>query len=531
MFDVVFSGGTVVDGGGGIPYQADVAVEGNKIAAIGDLKGSAASRRIDAAGMVVAPGFIDSHCHSELSLLADPTAESKLRQGVTTEMLGNCGWSAFPFEESSGGVLRELSRPIFGNPEIDWSWSDLAGYFDRLQRQGTAVNVATLVGHGNVRAAVLGLEDRPPTARELEAMMAEVQKAMDQGAFGISSGLAYPPGVYASGAELAELATVSGRAGGLYATHLRDQVDGLVESVQEALEIGRQSRAQVLISHHKSVGSRNYGKVQESLKLLDLAREEGLETSSDIYPYLAGSSSMVMLFPPWVLTGGPEATLARLRDPTGRARMARDFEIGLPGWENRIAAVGWGSVVISHLGSEKSRPLTGLTVEAAAARLGKPTLDFVCDLLVEESLDVGDVMVNSCEDDLRAVLTHPSTVVGSDGLDVGDTPHPRQYGTFPRILARYVREEPVLTLESAVHKMTGRTAALFGLAGLGHLRNGYQADVVVFDPATVSDIATYEDPRRFPVGIEYVMVRGVLSVADGRLTGDLGGQVRRRGTE
>jgi dihydroorotase/N-acyl-D-amino-acid deacylase len=531
MFDVVFSGGTIVDGGGGIPYQADVAVEGTKIAAIGDLRGSAAGRHIDAAGMVVAPGFIDSHCHSELSLLADPTAECKLRQGVTTEMLGNCGWSAFPFEESSGGVLRELSRPIFGHPEIDWSWSDLSGYFDRLERQGTAVNVATLVGHGNVRAAVLGLQDRAPTSREREAMMAEVQQAMDQGAFGISSGLAYPPGVYASTAEVAELATVSGRAGGLYATHLRDQVDRLVESVQEALEIGRQSQSQVLISHHKSVGSRNYGQVQKSLKLLDLAREEGLATSSDIYPYLAGSSTMVVLLPSWVWAGGPEATLARLRDPAARARMAQDFETGLPGWENRIAAVGWGSVVIAHVGSEKSRHLKGLTVEAAAARLGKPALDFVCDLLIDESLDVGDLTVNSCEDDLRTVLTHPSTVVGSDGLDVGDMPHPRQYGTFPRILARYVREEPVLTLESAISKMTGRTAALFGLAGLGHLRVGYQADVVVFDPATVSDIATYEDPRRFPVGIGYVMVGGILSVADGRLTGDLGGQVKRRGAE
>jgi dihydroorotase/N-acyl-D-amino-acid deacylase len=211
--------------------------------------------------------------------------------------------------------------------------------------------------------------------------------------------------------------------------------------------------------------------------------------------------------------------------------MARDFETGLPGWENRVAAVGWGNVVIAHVGSEKNRQLKGLTVEEAAARIGKPALDFVCDLLVEESLDVGDLTVNSCEDDLRAVLTHPWTVVGSDGLDVGDTPHPRQYGTFPRILARYVREEPVLTLESAVHKMTGRTAALFGLAGLGHLRPGYQADVVVFDPATVSDIATYDDPRRFPVGIEQVMVGGVLSVADGRLTGDFGGRVKRRGTE
>jgi dihydroorotase/N-acyl-D-amino-acid deacylase len=529
MFDMVVSGGTVVDGSGGIPYRADVAIEGNTIAAVGDLAGYAAARRIDASGMVVAPGFIDSHCHSELSLVADPTAESKLRQGVTTEILGNCGWSAFPFDEGSGAALKDLSRPIFGHPEVEWSWSDLAGYFDCLEKQGTAVNVATLVGHGNVRAAVLGLEDREPTTREREAMMSEVQKAMDQGALGISSGLGYPPGVYASTTELKELVTVSSRAGGLYATHLRDQVDGLVDSVREALEIGRQSHAHVLISHHKSVGSRNFGKVQDSLSLLDIAREEGVETSSDIYPYVAGSSSMVMLFSPWVWTGGPEATLARLRDPAARARMAQDFETGLPGWENRVAAVGWKNVIVAHVGSEKNRSLKGLTVEAAAAKLGKTALDFVCDLLVEESLDVGDLTVNSCEEDLRAVLTHPLTVVGSDGLDVGDLPHPRQYGTFPRVLARYVREEAVLTLESAVHKMTGQTAAIFGLTGLGRLLKGYHADLVVFDPGTVSDTATYEDPRRFPVGIDHVMVGGILSVADGRLTGDLGGQVKRRG--
>lgn len=529
MYDILIINGTVVDGSGGDPFRGDVAVEDGKIAAVGDLAGAAAVRCIDASGLVVAPGFIDSHCHSELSLLADPNAESKLRQGVTTEILGNCGWSAFPIDDAASDAIRDLSGPIFGYPQVQWDWSDLRGYFDRLESQGTAVNVATLVGHGNVRAAVLGLEDRPPTSLELEAMKSLVQIAMDQGALGLSTGLAYPPGVYASATEIAELAAVSSQAGGLYATHMRDQVDGLLESVRESLDVGRHAKTHVVISHHKSVGRRNYGKVQESLRLLEEAAEEGVGTSSDIYPYLAGSSSMLVLLPPWLWADGLEAVLARLRDPAARARIARDLKTGLPGWENRVGAVGWQSVVIAHVGSQRNRHLQKLTVPEAAAKVGKPVLQFVCDLLIDERCDVGDLTVNSCEEDLQAVLVHPLTVVGSDGLDVGERPHPRQYGTFPRILRRYVREEAILSLATAVHKMTGQTADIFGLTDLGYLRQGYRADIVLFNPTTVRDTATYEDPRQYPVGVDHVMVGGVLSMSEGRLTGDLGGRVRRRG--
>lgn len=530
MYDTLIRGGTVVDGRGGSPRRADVGVRDGRITAVGDLTGYGARRQIDASGLMVSPGFIDSHCHSELSLLADPSAEAKLRQGVTTEILGNCGWSTFP---TGGAVaaIRDLSGPIFGHPEIVWDWSDLSGYFQRLADVGTSVNVATLVGHGSVRAAVMQLEDRTATSGELDAMRALVQTAMDQGALGFSSGLAYPPGVYASPNELSELAAVSSRAGGIYATHMRDQVDGLVDSVREALEVGRRAKTPVLISHHKSVGRRNFGKVDQTLAMVDEANSDGFEVSSDIYPYLAGSSSMLMLLPPWVWAGSLEDILARLRDGAMRARIARELKTGLPGWENRVAAVGWENIVIAHVGSERNAHLLELTVLEAAAQAQKPPIQFLCDLLLEERCDVGDLTLNSCEDDLLAVLTHTRTVVGSDGLDVGEKPHPRLYGTFPRVLGQYVREEAALSMATAVRKMTGQTADLFRLRERGYLKPGYQADIVVFDPAVIRDTATYENPRQFAVGIEHVIVGGISSILAGQLTGDFGGRNLKRGAQ
>lgn len=528
MYDAIIEGGSVVDGSGLPAFRADIGIRNGRIAAVGNLGGAAAGKRIDASQRVVAPGFIDAHCHSELSLVAHPNAESKTRQGVTTEILGNCGWSAYPLAPATRDTITYFSRPIFGHPEVEWEWSDLAGYFNHLTERGVGVNVATLVGHGNVRAAVLGFEDKAPSDAELDQMKTLMQQAMEQGALGISTGLCYPPGIYASTDELVELCGVVARNRGLYATHLRNQVDGLVESVQEALDIGRRAELPVLISHHKTCGKRNFGKVKETLAMLERARTQGMDTFSDIYPYIAGSSTIVVLLPPWVLAGGLEAMLTRLADRDARARIARDWETGLPGWENRVSAVGWDNVTVSHVVTDGNRDLVGLTVADGAARRGKTVLDFFCDLLLEERGEVGQVLVNSCEEDMLMVLTHPYTMVGSDGLDVGDKPHPRQYGTFPKILGEFVREKQVLSLESAIHKMTGYTAQTFGLPEIGLVKQGYWADLVVFDPAVVKDTATYTDSRQYPVGIDWVMVGGVPTVAEGRTTGDLNGRVLRK---
>ena len=528
MYDILIRGGKVVDGSGAAAFAADIAIQGRRIAAVGDLAGAAAHRHIDAQGRVVAPGFIDSHCHSELALIAKPATESKTRQGVTTEILGNCGWSAYPLADANRHTLTQLAKPIFGYPEVEWAWDDLDGYFAHLASRGTGVNVATLMGHGNLRSAVLGFENRAPNAQELGQMQALADAAMRQGALGLSSGLCYVPGVYADTHELLALARVVARHGGLYATHMRDQVDGLVDSVQEALEIGRQAEVPVLISHHKTCGRRNFGKVRLTLGLLEQARAEGMKTYSDMYPYIAGSTTILMLLPPWVLEGGMEAMLQRLDEPASRQRMAHDWIHGLPGWENRVSAVGWESVTVSYVVTDRNRDVEGLTVVEGAAKRGKDVVDFLCDLLIEERGEVGQILVNSCEEDMLMVLTHPYSMGGSDGIDAGDKPHPRQYATFPKVLGELVRERKAMTLEQAVHKMSGFTATAFGLPDVGFLRAGMRADITVFDPATIRANATFKDPRRYPDGIDWVLVGGRAAVAEGQSTGELNGEVLRK---
>lgn len=525
MYDLLVTGGRLIDGSGAPSRAADIAVRDGRIAAIGNLQGESAARTIEADGRVVAPGFIDSHSHADVAVVAEPTAPAKSRQGVTTEIVGNCGWTTFPRGPVDAGAYEKLARPIFGHPTTPWSWDDLDGYNRHLRHAGVGVNVASLVGHGSVRSAVMGFEDRPPTAGELARMQAHVQDAMDAGAVGLSTGLCYPPGIYSDIEEVSELARVAARAGAPYVTHLRDQVDQLIGSVAEAIEIGRRSGGAIVVSHHKTIGARNFGKVRWTLQMLDEAHAKGQRTYCDTYPYIQGASTMVSILPPWLVAGGVEAMLTRLADPDSRARVARDFQTGLPGWENRVEAVGWHNIILSYTVSGKNHDLEGLDVAAAAAKRNKDPLDFVLDLMIDERCEVGRQIVNSCEEDLRMVMTHPRCMIGSDGIDVGSRPHPRQYGTFPRILDEYVRNKHVLALETAIHKMSGLTSDVFSLDGIGYLREGYYADLVVFDPERVTDNATFGEPRRHPDGIDWVFVGGVASVADGRSTGDCNGRV------
>ncbi len=528
MYDVLITGGTVIDGTGAPGVVADVAIEGDRIAAIGDLGGASAARRIDAAGHVVAPGFIDTHAHSEISLVARPDAPAKTRQGVTTEVVGNCGFSAFPLADATRESARHFARPVLGHGEIEWDWSDAAGYFSRLEREGLGVNVATLIGHGTLRNAVLGFEKRAPTAQELDSMRALLDEGMKQGAFGLSTGLCYPPGVFAATDELVALCGVVADNAGLYVTHLRDQADHLEESVAEALEIGERAGVPVLVSHHKAAGRRNWGKTERTLAMLDRADRSGLKTWSDVYPYIAGQSTIISVLPPWCVEGGLDLLLGRLTDPALRARIAREFETGLPDWENRAQAVGWDNIILSSVVTDANRDLLGLSVQAAAQRRGKSTIDFLLDLIVEERGSVGRLTVQCCEEDMLKVLTHQRTMIGTDGMDV-ENPHPRQYGCFPRVLGEYVREQKALSLEGAVHKMTGLPASVFGFSDSGLLKAGLRADVVVFDPATIRDVGTFESPSHHPEGISWVFVGGVPAVADGRSTGKRGGRVLRKG--
>jgi N-acyl-D-aspartate/D-glutamate deacylase len=528
MFDLILAGARVVDGSGRPAFVADVGLRAGRIAAVGRLGAEAAQARLDLTGRVLAPGFIDSHTHSDLSLIARPQAEAKSRQGVTTEIVGNCGFSPYPLDERTRAAFIDYSQPLLGNAGVSWAWSDWNGYAQRLEAGGLGVNVVTLVGHGAVRAAVTGFEDRAATPAEVERMQGLVAAAMESGAFGFSTGLAYVPGIYAGTEELVSLAGVAGRFGGLYATHIRDQVDHLVESVEEALEIGRRAGTPVLVSHHKAVGARNFGKVERTLALLDRAREQGLQTWSDAYPYIAGMSTMTSVLPPWTLAGGLDATLGRLRDPAARAQIARDIVTGLPGWENRIDAVGWGNIVIATVNTAPNRDLEGLTLEEASAKRGRPPLDLLLDLLLDEGGKVGRITRSSCEPDLERVLCHAHTMIGSDAIDA-ERPHPRQYGTFPRVLGEMSRRRGLFPLETAVHKMTGLTARAFGLAEVGLIEPGRRADLVVFDADKVCDTATYDAPSSLPEGIEAVMVGGAWTVREGRMTGALNGRLLRRG--
>jgi dihydroorotase/N-acyl-D-amino-acid deacylase len=529
MYDLLIRGGKIVDGTGNPWYRGDVAIRGGRIVAVsrGSLGGGAgaAARVVDAEGLVVAPGFIDIHTHSDTAVLAQPGAEAKLQQGVTTEVLGNCGISIAPLTDEHLSDLRSYALPIMGYPEVPWTWRDLAGYWQAVHQAAPAVNVASFIGLGTVRCAVMGYREGAPADAEMKAMEALVDEAMRQGAVGITTGLVYAPGTYASVEEIWALARVAATHGGVYSSHIRDQGDSFLESIAETVEVGRRTGIPVIVAHHKVVGERNWGKVGQSLALLDEARQNGLDTGSDVYPYLAGSTTMTALLPPWALEGGLESLLRRLDDPAARQRIQHDWAEGIAGWDNRVGSLGFDNILINFVGSERNQDLVGLSLAAAAGRRGRApaVADFLLDLLLEEQGQIGNIQVACREADLRRVLAHPATSIGSDGLHVGKRPHPRLYGTFPRILGEYVRTQRILTLEEAVRKMTSLTARRLGLPGVGLIEPGYRADITLFDPETVVDKATYDDPVRPAAGISYVIVGGRVALADGKITGERAG--------
>jgi len=527
MGDLTIRNGWVVDGSGAPRVRADVTVSGGRIAEVGGPGTDGSAQVIDADGLIVAPGFIDIHTHSELALLADPAMPFKIRQGVTTEILGNCGFSAAPLGANSAAQYREVCAPIFGHTDLDWDWDAIPGFFRRVERQGAALNAATLIGHGCLRASVLGFDNREPADRELARMQAVLAECMAAGALGLSTGLIYPPGCYAHTNELVALGKVVGEHGGIYATHLRDQSDFLVEAVEEALTIGRGGSVPVQISHHKCAGVANRGKVRESLARLDSAITGGVKPGSDMYPYLAGSSTLVSLFPSWALEGGVAQLLKRLSEPGSRQKIESDFTTGVPSWENRAKVSGWENIYVSSVTSAANQGLVGKHLREIAQARGVAPETAACDLILAERARVGYIGYNSSEEDLETMMRHPRTSFGSDGLDVGERPHPRLYGCFPRVLGEYVRRRRVISVEQAVHKMTGLTAQQLRLKDVGLIRPGYRADLVLFDPETVEDRATFENPRRFPVGIPHVFVAGTAVVKNERITGALPGQVLR----
>jgi len=532
MFDVIITKGRIIDGAGNPWFLADVGVKDGKILEISSLTSWHAERVIDAEGCIVSPGFIDMHSHSDFAPLINPYMESKVRQGVTTEVVGNCGFSAAPLNE----FLREeilKTSPMLREANVELDWSTMDGYMKRVERNGVSLNVAPLVGHGSIRSLVLQFEKRKPTGEELDEMRLILAQAMGEGAFGMSTGLIYPPGCYAGTEEIVELCKGVAGFGGLYSSHIRGEEIQLLESVEEAIEIGEKARVSVEISHHKAAGKRNWGKVRKSLKMIEEARSRGVDVTCDVYPYTAGSFGLDSVLPPHAHEGGVEKLVERLRNLEIREKLKGEMMKGVGEWHSMAEVVGWENIMIAYC---KGHPeYEGKMISEIAKEKNLDSFDFVFDLIVEETASVSVVLFSMSKDDVYTVLKSPFSMVGSDSsaratygiLSVGK-PHPRAYGTFPRVLGRYVREEKMLMLQEAVRKMTSFAAQKLGLKDRGLIREGMWADITIFKPDKVMDKATFADPHQYPEGIEYVMVNGKIVIEKGEHTKETPGKVLRR---
>lgn len=521
-YDVIIRNGLVVDGLSDKPFRADLGIAGDRIRAIGPLASAEARTVLDAAGKIVAPGFIDIHAHTDAyELLLNPKGESKIRQGVTTEISGNCGGSSFPLPEEISDREKRYSE----RSGLTRDWFDLEGYYSRLKRTGLAFNYATLVGQGMIRELVLGDAARTPSAEELERMKGLVTRAMEQGALGISTGLEYSPSGFASTEEVIALCRAAAAFGGFYATHVRSEDSRVVEAVAEAIHIAEAAKLPLEISHFKVCGTTYWWKLSKLFDLVDRARERGLNVNADRYPYTAYNTGLSVFYPNWVLDGGSEAFVKRLRDPGERLKMKEEtFE--------KLEGTPWENILLVDMREEADKSLVGKTIGQAASEAHQDPYEFSCDLLIKEGGNVSIIGFGMDEEGTEAVLKHPLVMLCSDGSSLAPTgplgggmPHPRNYGTFPRLLGHYVRERRIMSLPEAIKKMTSMPAAKVGLKDRGAIRTGNWADLVVFDPATIADKATYTDPEQYPVGIDYVIVNGKVVIDHGAHSGALAGKL------
>ena len=539
VFDLLLRGGTIVDGTGAPGRRADVGVLGDRILAIDDLSAVDAgevARLIDATGRVVAPGFIDPHGHSDGSLFVDGALVSHLRQGYTTQLSGNCGETLAPITD----VGRELIELSLRPNRLVARWRTFAEYLDAVEAESLGLNVAFLVGHGTVRGAVMGAEADVATEVERRAMVGEVEAALEAGAFGLSSGLIYAPGIHADAAEIVALVTAATRRGGLYATHMRNERAGLFAALGEAIGTIRAARdagaigPRLQVSHLKCGARALWGRAAEAVALLEAAQAEGLDVAADQYPYTSAATTLTTILPPSLLGLGVQECVAALGDHEVRARVVAEMEQGISGWENVTADPGWAGIRISSAASHPD--WAGRSLAELAETLDTDPADLAMDALVDDRLDVSVVIDCMDEADVETIVAVPWIGVCTDAegrrpghpiLDAG-RPHPRTYGTTARVLGTYVRERETLALETAVAKLSGASAARLGLRDRGVLREGAFADLVVFDPATVADDATYEHPARHPIGIEHVVVNGRVAVLAGQETGERAGLLLRR---
>jgi N-acyl-D-amino-acid deacylase len=528
-YDLVIINGRVVDGSGADPVEADVAVVGDAVVHVGPIAPAARAQArhvIDARGLMVSPGFIDIHTHSDYSLLVDGTAQSKVRQGVTTEILGE--------SDSAGPIQGKATRSAPYGLQVDWR--TLGEYFKRLESSGVSVNVGSFVGATQVRRCVLGEESREPTRAEMDEMKRLVTEAMQDGALGLSVALLVPPNTYHTTAQLIELASAVKPFGGIYMTHIRTEGEGIETAIGEALEVAGKAQVPVEILHLKIADRRLWGRMKVVCDLIEQARSRGIKASADQYPYVAGQNNLVALVPPWAMEGGRDRMLARLKNPVERRRIEKDLYAGIPGWFNHYLAMsGWEGCLVASVRTDANKKYEGKSIAEIAQLSGRKPADAVFDLLIDEQGSVPAVYFLMSEEDVRDAMQQPWVSIGSDGAAVrpdgvlgSGKPHPRWYGTFPRVLGKYVREEHVLTLPEAIRKMTSLNAEKLGIEDRGLLRAGRKADITVFDPDRVADRATFENPHQYPVGIEYVIVNGVPVIEKEQHLGTKPGRILRK---
>ncbi len=527
-YDLVIRGGRVVDGTGNPWFHADVAVSKDRVVTVAKNLAGKGQREIDARGLIVAPGFIDMHSHSDFVLFEDGLAQSKIRQGVTTEVLGE-GPSAGPYQ----GKLSPKSVLIRDQPV---QWTTLAGYFDTIERGGISTNIATYVGLDNVWQCVMGTSHERPTAEQIGEMKKLVDEAMKDGACGLSSQVMMPPGSLATTDDLVELASVAGKRGGIYSTHVRNEGLGVFDSVKEAIAVGERAKLPVDVIHLKIADQKYWGRMKEVCALIQAARDRGVNVQANVYPYTRGNNDLVSIIPPWAHEGGKGKLLERLKDAELRKRMKKEILAGIPGWYNHFTAVGgdWGRMLVSGNNSHAGLTMDRVMNLRTQGKKDADLLDELFDVLIEQDGSVPTVFAHHTEEDMQFAMRQPWCSIGSDGSALATTgplkrgnPHPRNFGTFPRVLGVYVREQKLLTLEDAIRKMTSLNAAKIGLVDRGTLRVGAFADIVVFDEARIIDRSTYTEPFQYSEGIEYVLVNGQIVLEKGKHSGARPGRALR----
>lgn len=529
--DYLIKGGLIADGSGSPSWIGDVGIRDGKIVELSGNIGDNAGEIIDAAGRVVAPGFIDLHSHSDFRLLEEPAGEIKLRQGVTTEIFGNCGFSAAPLSEKYLPLLLAYSEPVMGQPKEKCGWQTYGGYLSRLSQNKLGHNAGGYVGNGALRIAVKGFEAGPLTASEMAEIKRLLRESLEAGALGLSLGLMYVPENYYDREELAEICSVVREYGAIVVAHIRGEGNSLGKSIEEVLYVAEKSGVPLHISHFKAAGKNNWGeKCDAAIGMIEGARSRGIDVTCDVYPYTAGSTTLTSLLPPWSMEGGIEKTLQRIGDPETRRRISDELYRETEDWDNLVYSTGWESVLVSSVNTEANRRLVGRNILEIAQLRREHPVDAFLNLLAEEAGKVAIVIYHMSEDDVIKILKLGFSFVISDSLySSGGLPHPRLYGTFPRLFARYVREKKILSMEEAVKKVTSMPAERLGLGSIGRLECGLNADIVMFDPDGINDRATYINPKQFPAGIEYVFVGGEMAVRSGELTGVRNGRLILKG--